>query len=227
MKEDVEDVQGSIEWIGSGKAINGNDVVMVDFTPRAGNFSWRLHAWEQDIRARCLALEKGQRVTFRIKLFKEAGARSGDYYIKYRHILDIIDETLQAETVQETLTGIQESQINYALKGLTSTHSVHFVEPKFNRDIEIVFMVDEKTGEQNVAFFVKGDDVPVIVSKSTIQYLYEFELDGGIPKYSKYPFSNKDDFEGYSDTVDLDVTGSEFAPEGIEWYTFNDDDPAD
>ena len=68
---------------------------------------------------------------------------------------------------------IEWRNCNKVVKNRSLPHTLNYVEPKFNRNVQIFFMYDED-GEEHAAFFTdESPDVTLIVPREVLELMLQ------------------------------------------------------
>ena len=102
----TENITGIIQKIAQEKTSNGNQMAVIEVIPDGGQYPWTMRAFDEEIIAWCLGLEKGQWAAFKVQVTEKEG-RNGTM-VKYRNIVGSGEASSMPQQV-EKLTTIRET----------------------------------------------------------------------------------------------------------------------
>ena len=102
----TENITGTIQKIAQEKTSQGNQMAVIEILPDGGQYPWTMRAFDEEIIAWCLGLEKGQWAAFKVQVTEKEG-RNGTM-VKYRNILGSGEASSMPQQV-EKLTTIRET----------------------------------------------------------------------------------------------------------------------
>ena len=102
----TENITGIIQKIAQEKTSNGNQMAVIEVIPDGGQYPWTMRAFDEEIIAWCLGLEKGQWAAFKVQVTEKEG-RNGAM-VKYRNIVGSGEAGSMPQQV-EKLTTIRET----------------------------------------------------------------------------------------------------------------------
>ena len=102
----TENITGTIQKIAQEKTSQGNQMAVIEILPDGGQYPWTMRAFDEEIIAWCLGLEKGQWAAFKVQVTEKEG-RNGAM-VKYRNIVGSGEAGSMPQQV-EKLTTIRET----------------------------------------------------------------------------------------------------------------------
>ena len=102
----TENITGTIQKIAQEKTSQGNQMAVIEILPDGGQYPWTMRAFDEEIIAWCLGLEKGQWAAFKVQVTEKEG-RNGTM-VKYRNIVGSGEASSMPQQV-EKLTTIRET----------------------------------------------------------------------------------------------------------------------
>ena len=99
-------ITGTIQKIAQEKTSQGNQMAVIEILPDGGQYPWTMRAFDEEIIAWCLGLEKGQWAAFKVQVTEKEG-RNGAM-VKYRNIVGSGEAGSMPQQV-EKLTTIRET----------------------------------------------------------------------------------------------------------------------
>ena len=102
----TENITGTIQKIAQEKTSQGNQMAVIEILPDGGQYPLTMRAFDEEIIAWCLGLEKGQWAAFKVQVTEKEG-RNGAM-VKYRNIVGSGEAGSMPQQV-EKLTTIRET----------------------------------------------------------------------------------------------------------------------
>ena len=102
----TENITGTIQKIAQERTSQGNQMAVIEILPDGGQYPWTMRAFDEEIIAWCLGLEKGQWAAFKVQVTEKEG-RNGAM-VKYRNIVGSGEAGSMPQQV-EKLTTIRET----------------------------------------------------------------------------------------------------------------------
>lgn len=102
----TENITGTIQKIAQEKTSQGNQMAVIEIIPDGGQYPWTMRAFDEEVIAWCLGLEKGQWAAFKVQVTEKEG-RNGSM-VKYRNILgsgetrDVPNQIEKLKTIEQT-----------------------------------------------------------------------------------------------------------------------------